>query len=366
VSSTRLERAIDFIRQEVENGTVPGAVLVATRNGSKFVEFACGTYCSCTERARPMGPEVVNACYSFSKVVSATVIATVIQEGLLDLDEPVKTYIPEFAGGGKDSITLRHLLTHAAGIPSAPVGGAVVDTASWERAVAAACAAEVEWEPGSRTAYHGLSGQFVAAEAVRRVLGGELWDEICRERLFRPLGMETFTFGLPPCSEDIALTPQPGELPFALEPASLGMAGHPGGGGFGRPEDMLRLLNLHLAGGVWNGKRLLAPEMFREMHRLQYADRIATATGRDERPAHENWGLGWLLRGDSQEHWFGFGNRVSPRTFSHAGINTVIGLADPETGMALVFLTTNSPPTDQDTVRLRNTVTNLVADALED
>jgi CubicO group peptidase (beta-lactamase class C family) len=199
---------------------------------------------------------------------------------------------------------------------------------------------------------------------ARRACGDKPWDDICRERLFDPLGTASMTFGLPAEGARIAFTPQLKELPLTLRGNYGGMLGHPGGGCFGCAEDMLKLLNLHLNGGVWRGRRLIGEEAFGEMHRVQYAGEIAAALAAGRHPAHEYWALGWLTRGRTDEHWFGFGNVVSERSFGHAGINTVIGVADPDTGLALAFLTTDSPASDAETIRLRNTVTNLVAAAV--
>ena len=363
VDPKQLERATSFVASEVESGTVPGAALVASRAGKCFLQGYWGTYCDGFRSDAPYGADAVNLLYSFSKVVSATVVIMAYQDGLLDLDEPVATYIPEIAGSGREAITLRHLLTHSAGIPSVQLGPAGTEE-QWQQCVETVCSSELEWEPGSRTAYHGFSGLFVAAEAVRRVSNMTPWQEICRQRLFAPLGTEHLSFELPPEGTPVAMTPRPAELPFPPDAAHLPFLGHPAGGAFGSPDDILKLLHLHLNEGVWEGKRLLQEEAFREMHRLQYADEIAAASEAGQQPKHEFWELGWLRRGTTNEHWFGFGDRTSERTFGHAGINTVIGLADPESSLALAFLTTSSPASDAETMRLRNTVTNLVAGSL--
>ena len=104
------------------------------------------------------------------------------------------------------------------------------------------------------------------------------------------------------------------------------------------------------------------------MHTVQYAREIADARAAGKTPAHDPWGLGPLMRGDGPKSavhdWFGFRDQNSPGIFGHAGIDTVIGIADPATGSALFFVTTNSPPTSEATVALRNGVTNRVFAAL--
>ncbi|RKX38220.1 MAG: hypothetical protein DRP64_16045 [Verrucomicrobia bacterium] len=365
VDPGRLQAAIDFLDEEFAKGSFPGVSLVATRHGETFLEEYRGTYCDGQTRDVPVDGQQLNMVYSFSKVITATVVVMVHQDGLLDYDAPVSTYLPGFKDGGKDKITLRQCLTHSAGIPSVQGMGPVLNDVSWQKNVDAVCAHETEWAPGSKTAYHGLSGAFVAAACARTVCGMKPWNEICRERLFDPLGAKSMTFGLPPADAQVALTPQPKNLPTPLDPAHFAMVGHPGGGGFARAEDMLRLLNMHLNGGVWNGKRLIGKDAFAEMHRVQYAKEIEAAVAAGKAPSHEFWALGWLTRGTTKTGWFGFGDTVSEDTYGHAGIDTVIGLADPKSGLALTYLTANSPKSVEETTRMRNEVTNLVAKSLK-
>jgi CubicO group peptidase (beta-lactamase class C family) len=362
VSPEALQEAVDFVSKEVDGKTFPGAALVATRGGRKFLEKFWGT-CAGPERAgMPYDGSVQNMMYSFSKAVTATVVVMAHQDGLIDYDAPVCRYIPEFVGGGKEQVTVRHVLTHAAGLTKAP-SDPVSTEEQWKTAIARLCAMEVEWEPGTRTGYHAVSGMLIAADIVRRVSGGKPWNDICQERLFQPLGAG-FTFGVPRADAPVAITPVPKASPCPVDAAHFSFLGHPSGGAFARTDDMLRLLNLHLNGGKWNGKTLIQPDALAEMHRVQYQPQIDAALAAGDSPKHENWGLGWLLRGNTNEGWFGFGNVASQQTFGHAGIDTVIGLADPANDVAVVFLTTGSPSEAAITTRVRNTVTNRVMAAI--
>ena len=364
VDPERLQAVVDFLDAEFASGSFPGAALLATRRGKSVLCEYRGTYCGRVTRDEPYRSDVVNMCFSFSKVITATVVVMAQQDSLFDYDAPVSTYIPAFKGGGKDRITVRQCLTHSAGIPGPPMVAALTEE-GWQRNLDALCKHDVEWPPGSKTDYHAWSGAFLSAAVVRAVSGMKPWNEICRERLFDPLGADTMTFGLPPADVAVAITPQSKGLPTPLDAAHFGLLGHPGGGCFAQADDMLRLLKLHLEGGVWNGKRLINIDAHEEMHRVQYAREIEAAHAAGAVPAHEYWALGWLTRGKTKTGWFGFGDTVSERSFGHAGIDTVIGVADPETGLSLAFLTTDSPRSKEETKRLRNTVTNLVAKAVE-
>ena len=365
LASTKPERSVEFLATIVTEGTAPGAALVASRRGSVRRKKAVGTCCKLDHRGARLTLDTLHPLYSFSKLVTGTVVAIAKTEDRLDYSDLVSKHIPEFTGGGKDTITIRHCLTHSAGLAKVESKPAH-DAAGWNQALEVLCAATVEWEPGSRTAYHGWSGAFLAAECVRRVNGGIPWAELCRAKLFGPLGTKSLSYDLPADNADVAIVPQPKAdkpLPKTAEVA-FGYAGQPGAGCFGTLGDALTVLHFHLQEGMWKSKRLISQETMREMHTVQYAKEIAAARAAGEKPKHEPWGLGPLLRGDGPacdaHKWFGFYNQTSSGIFGHAGIDTLIGVGDMKSRVALVFVTTDSPKPPDKTVVVRNKVTDLV------
>ena len=365
MAATAPERSAEFLETLVKEGTAPGAALVASRRGSVRTKQAFGTCCQLHNRQAPLTLDTLHPLYSFSKLVTGTVVGITKTEGRLDYSDIVSKHIPEFTGGGKDTITIRHCLTHSAGlakVQSKPVH----EAPGWNQALQILCAATVEWEPGSRTAYHGWSGAFLAAECVRRVNGGMPWAELCRAKLFEPLGAKSLSYDLPADTTDVAIVPQPGaEKPLPKTAAvAFGYAGQPGAGCFGTLGDALKVLHFHLQEGVWKSKRLISREIVLEMHTVQYEKEIAAARATGESPKHEPWGLGPLLRGDGpacEAHkWFGFYNQTSPGIFGHAGIDTLIGVGDLTSRAAFVFATTDSPKPSDTTIPVRNKITDLV------
>jgi CubicO group peptidase (beta-lactamase class C family) len=362
----KLKDLVAFIESEVNDGTAPGAGIVATRHGRPFLEHFCGTYRTLSGEDRPFEPNVSSLLFSFSKGISATVIAMAHQDGFLDYDVPVSMYIPEFNGGGKEAITLRHLLTHSAGIPTAPVGHLATEE-QWRAAMKKVCTAPLEWPVGSKTIYHGISAMFVAAEAVRRVSGNKPWDAICRDLLFDPIGATSLTFDTPAPGKPVALTPSYFQ---SLDAAKYDILRQPAGGCFGTLEDMLRVLNLIVDGGRWHARQLIEPDALKEMLTVQYANEIARAVREGKNPVHDPWGLGWLIRGTGPQPgaagWFGFGDSPSPTLFGHAGVNTVFGVGDPARGLAFAFITTDSPGDEVKSTRLRTEVSNRLQEAVDD
>jgi hypothetical protein len=114
---------------------------------------------------------------------------------------------------------------------------------------------------------------------------------------------------------------------------------------------------------VWNSKPLIARDVFRQMHTVQYASEIQAARAAGKAPAHEPWGLGPLLRGTGPacdaHKWFGFYDQTSSGIFGHAGISTLIGVGDLHSKKALMFATTDSPKPAEQTVTIRNKATNI-------
>ena len=355
----RFQKLKEFIEAEIAAGAFPGAGVMITENGKLLLEHYLGTYCSPTQRVNPLDSSISHMLYSFSKGISATVIVLAHQKKLIDYDLPVYAYIPEYRGEWKDMTTIRHLLTHSAGIPEISLTRVYTEE-EWRNGVASCCDASVQWEPGSKTEYHATSGLFLAAEAVRRTMNMTSWEDICREFLFQTLNAESLTFKIPSNSH-VALTPQPNELPSPINTAHFSLLGHPGGGCFGRLEDVIKVLELHLNQGFYKGKMLIQKKEVEEMHRIQYEKQIMHANKNGDPRAHEPWGLGWLIKRDLKDHWFGFGQSTCPRTFSHAGIDTVLGVGEPEKQLAIAFVTTDSPnPSESNTARIRNMVTDIV------
>ena len=117
--------------------------------------------------------------------------------GTLDLDDPVARYWPEFGRRGKDTITIRQVLQHRAGLPVAhSLPRDALAAPHWRRAVHALELAQPSWPPGEVPAYHILSFGFILGEVVQRVTGADL-REVMRAELFGPVGLADTYLGLP-------------------------------------------------------------------------------------------------------------------------------------------------------------------------
>jgi CubicO group peptidase (beta-lactamase class C family) len=158
--------ADEFRRNFTARGDV-GAALAVYRDGRAVVDLWGGLRDSA--RTLPWERNTMVPVFSTTKGVSALVIASLRSKGLLDWDERVAAYWPEFAAAGKDAITVRQLLAHEAGL-------AVIDTRLRMRtlgdldALAEILAAQpAAWAPGTRRGYHAVSLGLYQNELVRRV-----------------------------------------------------------------------------------------------------------------------------------------------------------------------------------------------------
>jgi CubicO group peptidase (beta-lactamase class C family) len=135
--------------------------------------------------------------FSTTKGVTSTALHILADRGLIDYDAPVAAYWPEFGRAGKDGITVRHVLTHRAGLYHIRQ---MIDRAErlldWEHVVHAIERARPLHEPGTRTGYHGLTYGFLVGELIRRVTG-KRFSHVVQDEIARPLGLRGLFVGAP-------------------------------------------------------------------------------------------------------------------------------------------------------------------------
>jgi CubicO group peptidase (beta-lactamase class C family) len=135
--------------------------------------------------------------FSTTKGVASTLIHIMADRGLLDYDDTVAEYWPEFGQAGKDRITLRHVLAHQSGLYHIRQ---MIDRADrmldWEYMIHAIERAEPAHLPGERTGYHGLTYGYLVGEILRRVTGTS-FPELVRQELAKPLGLDGCYVGAP-------------------------------------------------------------------------------------------------------------------------------------------------------------------------
>ena len=215
--------------------TTGGAAVAVYYRGELVVDLWGGR----RGEGQPWQRDTLAMCFSTTKGVISTALHLLADRGQIEYDAPVAAYWPQFAQGGKEHVTVRHILTHSAGLHRMRT---LVDHAQrmldWEYMVAALERAEPAYEPGTRHGYHALTYGWLAGELIRRVSGRSV-ARFVEEELARPLGLDGLYVGCPSEQRGRAapLAPMAGPLGrrLGLQPGAVL------GGPLGRIPELLRL-----------------------------------------------------------------------------------------------------------------------------
>ncbi|MFD4586115.1 serine hydrolase domain-containing protein [Streptomyces sp. NPDC058434] len=334
-----------------------GAAVAVYRDGVKVVDLWGGT--RDVDGTEPWAVDTAQVVRSATKGVAAAVPLLLHQRGQLDLDAPVGTYWPEFKAAGKERALVRHLLSHRAGVPALDRPLTVAEAADGTSGARAVAAQAPAWEPGTDHGYHAQTYSWLLAELVRRVTGRTIgrWTA---EEIARPLGLD-FWIGVPgdeahrlgrvgrieepPTASGGglklrpkrsvaeayrdpdsltrrafgAIDPMPDENDPAYRAAEL-----PASNGVSTARALARFYAATI--GAVDGHRLFAPAT------LTLA-RTEESTGPDRvLVVGTRFGLGYMLHGPASP-------LLGPGSFGHPGRGGSLGFADPETGIALGYVT---------------------------
>ena len=341
-----------FASNFAERGEV-GAAFCAYVDGKKAVDVWGG-------EARPGVPwaeDTLCLVWSTTKGATALVAQMLADRGLLDVDAPVARYWPEFAAEGKGGITVRQVMTHAAGLPYWEGYRDLVHHDSpegWDRTddiAAALAAARPIWEPGSQHGYHAITYGWLLGEIARRVTGKTLGTYF-REEIAAPLGLD-FWIGLPaeqhnrvadllpappPDDPDLAqamtvlmgpdaLTGQAllvgprGGLDHSAETANSSTfraAEIPAGSGMTDARSLARMYAALAVGGELDGVRIVSPESIAAHTAGQFrGDDVVLVS-------QKRYALGYM-RPCPPTEVFG----PNDEAFGHPGMGGSLGFADP-------------------------------------
>jgi CubicO group peptidase (beta-lactamase class C family) len=273
------------VNEAIAAHQLPGAVVHLERGGQAY-ERAYGKL-NYEPDAAAVGTATLFDAASLTKVLAtAPSVLKLAEEGRIDLDAKLTAYFPECAGGGKDAITIRHLLTHSSGLPSG-----LPAKPAWHGDAAAhalACAQAVTHPPGTFFRYSDIN-YILLGQLVQKLSGMPL-DEFARTRIFEPLMMRDTGY-LPlrrlgqGAAAAIAPTQKgregdvvphgdlaPGQLLQGVvhDPTARRMDGVAGSAGvFTTAADVARYARMLLQGGELDGVRILSPDSVRLMTTAQ-------------------------------------------------------------------------------------------------
>ncbi|MFF0076264.1 serine hydrolase domain-containing protein [Streptomyces sp. NPDC005494] len=354
-----------------------GAAVTVLLDGNPVVDLWGGW--ADGDRSRPWERDTVVNVWSTTKGPTALCAHILVDRGLLDLDAPVSAYWPEFAAAGKESVLVRHLLSHRSGVAGLRDPHTLAELYDWELTTARLAATEPWWEPGTRSGYHAISYGFLVGEVVRRITG-LLPGEFLRQEITGPLGID-FTVGLPEKDAGrVAELVQPKTVSreqaalFAqMEPLAIASLLNPGTGtaaantpewraaeipaanGHGTARAVAALYGIVAGRGTLDGRRILSQEAAERVREGQGSCRdLVLGAGF----AHETeLGLGLWLSGPNSSYG------PNPRAVGHDGAGGSCGLADPEAGIALGYVMNRMGPNIADDPR-KMALIDAVYDAL--
>jgi CubicO group peptidase (beta-lactamase class C family) len=210
------ERVRDELGRLVDTGVETGAALTVLRHGEPVVELCAGW--SDAARTTPWAPGTLVNVYSAGKPLAALAVLLLVDRGLVGLDDPVARHWPGFAA---TDVTVRHVLTHTAGLPVFPVAREATAWADWDGLCADLAAATPQTAPGTAAAEHALTYGHLAGEIVRRV-DGRPFGRFVAEEIAGPWGLD-LGFALP--ARDLGRC---AELEYGESDWPVGVLGEPG------------------------------------------------------------------------------------------------------------------------------------------
>src|SRR3954452_15193884 len=332
-----------------------GAAFALHVGGKKVVDLWGGT--ADVASARPYTEDSLQLVFSTTKGATAMCANLLAERGELDVDAPVAKYWPEFAQNGKESIPVRMLLNHQAGLYTVDKAPAYADTLKWDPIIEALAAQKPLWEPGTAHGYHAVTYGWLVGEVVRRITGRSI-GAFFQDEIVKSLGIE-FWIGLPKEQHDRVAPLVAADVP--TDPAARALAEQftgpdtimgkalscsgaltspDGDNSFNRPD--LWSAEIPAANGITNARSLsrLYASLIGEVDGVRtlqqstidnativsdtFPDSVLMGMG-------TRFGLGFMLASD-------FAQFGGPRGFGHPGAGGSVGFADPDKGIGFGYV----------------------------
>ena len=316
--TAKLNQAAKVMDGWIADGRVQGASILVTRGAKRFARNF-GT---------AKGTEPIFLLASITKPMTAAVVMTLVDEGKLSLDDKVVQFFPAFTGEGRETITVRHLLTHTAGLPDMLADDEMLREkgAGLSAYREGAIRAPLKFAPGTKYSYASM-GILLSAEIAQKITGMRI-DQLAQERVFKPLKMTRTSFGLlgRENAQTVASQPAP-----AMTEAGKGTW----------PSWNWNSVYWRNLGAPWGGALGSAADI------AKFYDEFANQRGRIVKPATAELMITNQSPPGVKASGLGFdlppavgAPACGPKTFGHNGSTGTLSWADPDTGTTCVVLTT--------------------------
>lgn len=345
IDRSELELIKSRMQAAVDDDHIAGALLLVGSNQGVGVVETVG-YQGPDDKT-PVNQDTIFRIYSMTKPIISVATMSMVEDGLIKLDDPVSKFIPEFAelkvieetsgeiSASQTVMTVQHLLTQESGLiqeffsPDSKLGklyGANVSTVGNTALQVAQSLGKlpVYFEPGSKWHY-GHSTDVLGA--VIEVAAGKPLDQLLRERIFDPLGMDDTSFFVPAAKAYRIAEPIHGEMGdnTIVRPMLSG-----GGGLNSSTENYVRFAQMLLNGGVYHGARIIEEDTLELMTRKY----IGTEVSREFffYGDRGDWGLGFHLQPTDGS------NADGPHNFGWRGIGGTLFIVDPDKDFFMIYM----------------------------
>jgi uncharacterized protein YbbC (DUF1343 family)/CubicO group peptidase (beta-lactamase class C family) len=341
------------IEQAIEEGRIPGAVLLVGHNGQIVHRKAYGNR-ALTPTAEAMTVDTIFDLASLTKIVATTSsLMKLFEQGKFRLNDRVTLYLPEFQGG-KSDITIRNLLTHFSGEPpDLPLNPA---WSGYQTGIHMAMVENPTTPPGTHFVYSDINF-ILLGELVHR-LSGQMLSDYARQQIFLPLGMQETQFQppaslVPRIAPTERLAPNSSPLRGVVHDETSrymgGVAGH--AGVFSTADDLARFCQMMLGRGALNGRRLFS---------ALTVEKFTTPQTPADQPILR--GLGW----DIDSPFSGNRGELFPiGSYGHTGFTGTSIWIDPVTSTYVILLSNSVHPDRRPAITgLRGKLATITAAAL--
>ncbi len=370
IDSAAVERIWQAARHWYQAGLHPAIQLCLRHNGRVVLNRAIGhgwgnapTDALDVEKV-PVTTETPFCVYSSAKAITATVMHMLAERGYFSLDDRVCDYIPTYTSYGKHRTTIRHVLTHSAGVPL-PTGPKPDLSRADDHEYAREQLGRLKpvYPPGLVHIYHALTWGPLTREIVMAAAGRDIRDVLATE-ILDPLGFRWTNYGVAPQDVPrVAPSHATGrQLPApiaAIFRKAIGGSVHeivpatntpfflttvvPSSNTVSTAQEMSRFAELWRRGGELDGVRIMEPETLRGAVRQCRRLRPDVATGL----MPMRWGTGYML-GSTK---FGPFGRNAPAAFGHLGLINVALWTDPERKLSAGLISSGKPGQDPEAKR---------------
>jgi uncharacterized protein YbbC (DUF1343 family)/CubicO group peptidase (beta-lactamase class C family) len=357
LDAKKLERIDAAVRETIDRGDAPGAVVLVVRQGRVAFRKAYGARAEEPDKVAMKADTLFDLASLTKPIATATSVMILIEQGKLRLSDAVAAHLPAFAQNGKERVTVEHLLLHTSGLtadnPLAHYAG------GREKAMERIFALPLEADPGSKLIYSDV-GYIVLGELVEK-LGGEPLDAFARAHIFQPLGLFDTTFKpSEPLSRRAAPTEArsgvftPGQVHDPRAFLLGGVAGH--AGLFSTADDIAIFAQMIMNGGSYQGVRVLSDAAVARM-----IEPRPVPSDDPARPARR--ALGWDVQSGVASSR---GDLFPAGGVGHTGFTGTSLWIDPSSRTAVIVLTSRLHPDGKGSVnRLRGQVASIVAGAAD-